>query len=121
MARPTKLNKELILKFATLVSAGVPIAGACRHVHIGEETYYRWRREVEDGRGTTLQKKLIKEVDCAASRFMCAAECTIVAAGRKSWRALAWMLEARCPEVYGRKRAPAPEVPAVVDVEFSLL
>lgn len=109
MARPTILDERLIAEFCAYLRSGASISTACSMSGIGRETYHGWVRNAKRGRGTKLQRRLVREADGALAEADRMAEAMLMVAGKKNWQALAWRLERRLPQEWGRRRPYADD------------
>ena len=94
-ARPRKDTPERIEKLLTYISEGLPLLTACKLVHIGETTFYRWRKEDEEFDG------LVKEAQAIAEDEMTQVVRSAALAGDA--RAAMWRLRFLNPEVYSER------------------
>ena len=99
--RPTKLTREVIEKIAELVRAGNYMVTAAAYVGVNRDTLYAWLR-----RGAAARSGLYREFSDSIGVALAGAEIDplklITEAGQKEWRALAWRLERRYPDRWGR-------------------
>lgn len=98
MARPTKLNKEIQDAICEAIENGATYSAAAEAAGIAVSTMNDW---LKDERPRFVQ--FSEAVRAANARFMTDALRKIREAGRKDWRALAWSLERRLPELFGQK------------------
>ncbi|PTM58370.1 hypothetical protein [Desmospora activa] len=100
--RKSKLTPELIDKATKLIAAGNYVGTVCNYLGIGETTWYRWMSE-----GEKATRGRYREFRDAIKRAESAAEMRavngIVQAGSKNWQALAWYLERKHPDRWGRR------------------
>ena len=84
---------------------------AIKDAGISRTTFYGWARQVREGRGTKLQVKFVSAVDRASVERKCLCELMLTKHFEKHWRAIAWWLERKYPNEYGRRRPlPLPEL-----------
>jgi hypothetical protein len=113
MARPSIINDQLIENFCLKLRVTGSIEAAITRTGIGRETYYRWRCRVREGRGTELEQRFMNAVDKSEREVKMRLEYQLSLHFDKKWRAIAWWLERKYPEEYGRRRPmPALEAPA---------
>lgn len=102
MGRKTKLTPDLIRDAEKLVSAGNYVETVCDYLGIGKTTWYRWLE-----RGEKARKGIYREFRDAIKKAEARAEIRavngILSAGQDNWQALAWYLERRHHEKWGRK------------------
>lgn len=111
MARPTKLNEQLIQEFATRIKLGLSYNMTCNHLGISYETFRRWRKEGEEliakpqrkSKKNDLLINFVTEIDKAnAENVMRRLGRIDKASVEGKWQADAWFLERRFPEEFGR-------------------
>lgn len=93
MARRTKYTPEVVQRLETAIAAGATYRLACGYAGISEDTLANWRRQRSD-----FSDLLTRAEASAALRWLARIE----QAGTEDWRALAWKLERRYPQEYGR-------------------
>ena len=104
------LDEEAIERIATGIRAGATLEGAARYAGVSRATFYRWltagRRAMDAGETDTLPVKLVEAIDAALGDFELGAVARIQKAGEdpKAWQAMAWLLERRFPDAYGRRQ-----------------
>src|SRR6266849_6594977 len=77
---------------------------------IGRSTYYRLRGKVRESGGNEQQRRFFQAVHKAESQIKMMREHQLSKHFEKDWRAIAWWLERKCPNEYGRRRpAPLPD------------
>lgn len=103
MGRQTKLTFELINQAKKLISAGNHTKTVCEYLGIGESTWYRWLDKGREHKGD-LCEQLLKAVKSADATAEMRAVTGIMAAGKNNWQALAWFLERKYPDRWGKKK-----------------
>ena len=93
MARRTKYTPDVVQRLETAIAAGATYRLACGYAGISEDTLARWREHRAD-----FADMLVRAEASAALRWLARIE----QAGAEDWRALAWKLERRYPQEYGR-------------------
>lgn len=95
----TKLTKDFIEQADKLKRKGTSNADICRALGIREQTLYNW---LKDGGNTPNQKELFECLKKAEAEYKVSLREKIEKAGKKDWKALAWLLERLYPQEYGR-------------------
>lgn len=101
MARPTKLTERLMEEIAGYVRDGNLPEVSARVSGISSSTFYSW---MDRGRKGVLPYSEFSETierACAEAHVM-AVDSLLKIGREKDWRALAWWLERRFPEHWGR-------------------
>ena len=98
MGRKTKLSAEIQKAVCDAIENGATYAAAAEAAGIAVSTFNEWLR---DDRPRFVE--FSEAVRGANARFMTEAMKQIRMAGRKDWRALAWSLERRMPEIFGQQ------------------
>jgi hypothetical protein len=99
--RKSKLTPELIKQAAQLLSAGNYVNVVCQYLGIHESTWYKWLAEGEES-PSGLKREFCEAVKEASAGSEIRAITGILSAGKHSWQALAWFLERRYPDRWGR-------------------
>ena len=94
MSRPPKFSKERTERVLEAIRAGATRRAAAGHAGIDHATLYRWLE-----RNATFATLLTRVEDDVEVRWTA----TILQASLEDWRAVAWWLERRRPEAYGRR------------------
>lgn len=102
MARPSILDERLVAELCDTIRTTGNIETAIAKAGIGRESYYRWLRMVKGGKGTKLQKRLVREVELATAEFKERLEMIVNAKAKDDPKWAAWMLERKFPMEYGR-------------------
>lgn len=100
--RKLKLTKELVKKMVKLIRDGLFYKDVCKIVGIGETTFYRWMNFGERGIEPFLEFRVL--VQRATAKAIIDNVKIISDASEKDWRASAWILEKRFPELWGEKK-----------------
>ena len=105
IGRPPKLTAEMIEEICDYIISGYSIAGAGRKAKVSESTIYRWLAMARSGSAEQIYLDLAERVKEATecSEFELLQAMRMAAAKDKNWRALAWLLERRYPEKYGKR------------------
>jgi transposase len=106
MARPSKITERLITNFCSSLYLTGSIETAIADTGIGRESYFRWKRRVVQGTATKLERQFMEAVDRAAGESKQLLESKMSKHYDKSWRSIAWWLERKYPNEYGKRRPP---------------
>ncbi len=100
MPRKTKLTPALQATFVQALSVGATHKLACEYAGITQETFYAWLRLALKGKApySAFSEAITRAQGSVAISWLAKIE----AAGADDWRAIAWKLERRFPEEYGR-------------------
>ena len=110
MARPSRITDSLSEQFCSIFRSTQSINPAIQRTGIGRESYYRWKRRVNKGNGTLLERRFIREVDMAEGDIKMMYEVKLSQCFDKDWRAIAWWLERKYWREYGRRKPlPLPD------------
>jgi hypothetical protein len=93
--RPTKYNEETVQRLEQAITAGSTYRLACQYAGISEDLLAIWRRERSE-----FSERLARAESNAALRWL--AKIEQIADQENDWRALAWKLERRYPQEYGK-------------------
>jgi len=104
MARPSIINDTLIARFCFVIRVSGSIQTAIMDTGIGRESYVRWAREVRERRASKAKVKFIRAAEQAEADFKMLRERQLSLYFGKHWKAVAWWLERRYPDEYGRRR-----------------
>jgi len=102
MGRRTKLTEERIEKIIRFIKIGTPIKEACIAVGISEQTYYNWKNRGETAKsGKYLEFfESIKKAECES---IVRDLTNIEKKAQEDWKASAWRLERRHPQLFGKR------------------
>lgn len=103
MARPTKLNAEVLEKIVTAIKAGSYVETAAAFAGVGKSTLYDWLRK-----GAAQKNGIYREFSIAIEQALAHADVrdiTIIAqaAQKGVWQAAAWRLERKYPDRWGKR------------------
>jgi hypothetical protein len=104
-ARRTRLDEdgdEIRKRFIQAIEVGATIPAACRYAGIATSTYYRYI-EMAQLYPDSLEAEFVEAVEAAMGRTQVRWLAEIEQQGKTDWKALAWKLERRFPEEYGRR------------------
>jgi hypothetical protein len=93
LGRPTKCTPELEKTLLEAVATGAPYKIACHAAGISEDTFIRWRYE---------NPEFARKVEIAAGKTALEIMKRIRQHGEESFQPLAWMMERRYPDCFGR-------------------
>jgi transposase-like protein len=95
------LSKKHITAIAKAIAAGCPMETAALQAGICRRTLYQWRKTGKQAsRGIFFE--LNTAIEKADATFIKRSLALISAHGRENWQAIAWLLERRHPELFGR-------------------
>lgn len=118
MGRKTKLTKEIQEKICKYIEIGVPFKYAALACGISERTLYNWlERGEKEGKGKYFQfLQAVKEAEArSVVRDIAILE---KAAQEGKWQAVAWRLERRHPEDFGRRDELRLEHSGKIDINI---
>lgn len=104
MGRKTKLTKGLIKNAERLLKGGNYTETVCEYLGIGTTTWYRWLQEGEQA-SSGLKREFrdaVKKADSEAE-IRLVTDLQKIAGENKQWQGIAWMLERKYPDKWGRK------------------
>ena len=101
MGRKSKLVPDVTTKFLQAIEVGATIEAACQYAGIGTSTYYLWVDEAA-AHPNGKHAEFIDAVDLAMGKTQVRWLAQIEQAGKIDWRAIAWKLERRFPEQFGK-------------------
>ncbi len=93
--RPTKYKPDLIERLVSAIKLGAPYTHACNYAGISFETLSQWLKKYPE-----LSEELKEAEGAAVFHWLDKIE---KAAQDGNWQAMAWKLERRYPEAFGRK------------------
>lgn len=100
--RPTKFNADRAKTIVACIRDGGWRAACARKAGISDRTLYSWLEAGrERTRGPFLQ--FLRDIEAAEAEAALDYQAAIKAAAPKDWRAAAWWLEKRMPEVFGKR------------------
>lgn len=102
MPRQTKLTPECQKRILDALSVGATHRLACEYGGISQETFYTWIEKGKAGKPpyTEFLEAFTRTQGTAAVGWLAKIE---AAADAGDWRAVAWKLERRYPEEYGKQ------------------
>lgn len=102
------------------LTAGHNCSAICRYMHIDERVVSGWKtRGDKDNSG--LYHRFAVAYDKAIGDSEIKLLKRIKDAGAKDWRALAWIMERRWPERWGKNRAEAPDENKATGASLTLI
>lgn len=114
MARPTKYDQPTADVILKAVAAGLPNETAAKLAGVTARTLYTWKKKGKAGEEPFVQflhALMRSQADAVAK----AVEAIRSAAERGEWRAAAWWLERRHPDLYGSDRKRLRELEKLVN------
>lgn len=99
MARPSKLNEELINNFSAEVERGLPIKYCCDLCSIHETTYFEWMKIGEEdfkNEKDSLYATFWNSIKKSYAKYMIASR-DIIHSGTLGWQGRSWWLERTNP------------------------
>jgi hypothetical protein len=110
MARPSKVTDSLIEQFCSILRYTWSIETTIKKTGIGRASFYRWKQRVSQGKGTPMEGRFIREVDMVEGGMKLVMEVRLAQHFDEDWRAIAWWLERKYPQEYGRRKPlPLPD------------
>lgn len=104
MPRPTKLNKDVIVRIGQAIKLGMTYEHAAQYIGVAYETFNRWMKEGANAESNTLKCQFYQVVKESEGTAVAACMAKIQkAATDGQWTAAAWILERRYPATYGRR------------------
>lgn len=109
--RKPKLTPELIKDAEKLVKAGNFVVTVCEFLGIGETTWYRWMREGEKAKSGLKRQfwESIKKAE-AEAEIRLVTDLQRIAEQDQKWQGIAWILERKWPDRWGKKDRIQAEV-----------
>ena len=96
-----RLNAKLIKKITDAITGGLSFEYAATAAGIHRRTFYEWRKKGRAAKSGTFHD-LHNALELADALFVQRSLALISAHGRTQWQAVAWLLERRHPELFGR-------------------
>jgi len=111
MGRKTKLTPELIKNADKLLKAGNYNLTVCEYLNIHPSTWYKWMQDGEKARNG-IKKEFFDTVKRAEAEaeVRLLTDLQKIAKEQNSWQGIAWMLERKYPERWGRKEKVAADL-----------
>ena len=109
--RPEKITEELIESVCNYIAGGSSFASSAWRAGISESTFYRW---IEKGKQPDAEEiyRIFYERVKKACEFSHEEALQLVRSAAnidRNWRAAAWFLERRFPDLYGQTRSDKPK------------
>lgn len=96
MARPTKLNEELIQQFVEELSEGMSIIHACDLLMVTQPSFHNWMRQGEEDINNenydSIYASFFLQIKKAHAMYI-KKSCKLINEGRQNWQSIAWWLE----------------------------
>ncbi|MFP5116088.1 hypothetical protein ACSU64_27655 [Bacillaceae bacterium C204] len=109
--RKSKLTPALIKDAAKLLKGGNYVETVCEYLGIGTTTWYRWMQEGEVAKSGLKRefRDVVKKAE-AEAEIRLITDLQKIAETDQKWQALAWMLERKYPDRWGRKDKVSADV-----------
>ncbi|MFP5109653.1 hypothetical protein ACSU6B_23285 [Neobacillus sp. C211] len=109
--RKSKLTPALIKDAEKLLKGGNYVETVCEFLGINKSTWYRWLAEGENAKSGLKRefRNAIKKAE-AEAEIRLITDLQKIAEADQKWQALAWMLERKYPERWGRKDKVSADV-----------
>jgi hypothetical protein len=98
-----KLTPERQEAICVAIRAGVRPEAAAVYSGVGARSYYRWMERGRAADSEPIYKAFVEAVELALAVWEVRDVALIGEAAKTDWRAAAWRLERRLPQVYGRR------------------
>lgn len=98
--RPSKFTDDVKAKLVKALKLGATHELAAMYAGIGASTFYAWKKRAEDG--DPEYQEFVETLNQSESIGAIAALEKIT--DSEDWKAAAWLLERRYPEMYGRQK-----------------
>ena len=96
MARPSKLNEELISKMCEKTRKGLTIESVCALFYVHPTSYFGWmergEEDIKENNHDTIYAKFFYEIKKARAQFEEDSN-DIISCGKLGWQGRAWWLE----------------------------
>lgn len=99
MARPSKLNEELINNFSAEVEKGLPIKYCCDLFSISEQSYFNWMQQGKldfESETDSIYSTFFDSIKKSYAKYMIASR-DIIHSGTLGWQGRSWWLERTNP------------------------
>jgi hypothetical protein len=103
--RPTKYTPAIGQQICKLVAAGVSVEAAAQSQGIGKRTVYDWKERGQADNAAEPYASFALDLEKAMGDIEARLTMSVTAKAKADWRAGAWWLERRRPEVYGDQAA----------------
>lgn len=114
----TKLTPELVAQAAKMIAEGCYVETVAQALGIHKSTWYEWIKKGEEEEAG-IYRDFADAIKKATPQAEIKAVEGVLKAGREgNWQALAWFLERRFPERYGRRDRVSLEQSGEVKVIF---
>ena len=101
MARPVKLTPEVQKALTQAIELGATYELACKYAGITYQTFRNWTLAAQEAKSGQLVD-FAKAIEAAEGKAAVKWLAKIEQAGSDDWRAVAWKLERRYPQDYGK-------------------
>lgn len=114
-----KFTPELGKAIAELVRQGVPVGTAARAKRVGKATVYDWRARGQ--KGEQPYANFLEELETAMGEVEIEITENVIKAAAEDWKAGAFWLKCRNPEVYGDEIKITQQVQRGVEESFDAM
>lgn len=105
------------VRFIESIRKGNYVTVSCKASGISRTAYHEWQEKA--GKGISPYKEFIELVEQAESEFIEDSIDEIREAGHKNWQALAWILERRHQDKYGRYERVEEKKDLTIDININ--
>lgn len=102
VGRPTKLTPEVQDKIVSAIRVGNYIDVAAQYAGIHKDTLYHWMQLAHDEDANGPHRQFSDAIKAALAQSEVEGVARITSAARENWQAMAWRLERRFPDRWGR-------------------
>lgn len=118
--RPTKISPEICEDIVKYIKAGNYPEVAASLAGVSRKTFYNWLKKGHKSKSNGVYKQFLHSIKKAESYAEAAAVERIRKAGEDNWQALAWWMERKHPDKWGRKQRVEMEHSGEVKQEVKL-
>lgn len=119
IGRPTSHTEAKAARIVEAIRQGMPYKLAASAGGVSYNTFVRWRNEGTNPNAPTHLRKFseqVREAEAEATQRLFA---LIEAAAPKNWKAAAWMLERRYPDLFGKDVKPPSRPLGEIEMDIS--
>ena len=100
--KTTVLTQKIIKAVASAIEGGHTFTYAATLAGVNRKTFFEWRKRGRAASKGGIYSDLNAALEIADAKFIQTSLARISAHGRVSWQAIAWLLERRHPELFGK-------------------